>query len=114
MVAVGLVVVAFLLFVPWAPRASPFIGSRKRTGVTMDKGSSLIARWSGLPGLEVVWPSFRLRRPPTPDDVVVALIVSSQYRSYCPVVLPGAVLIMAVIQGWPSSRRRWPLSCLAS
>ena len=73
----------------------------------MDKGSSWIARGSGLPELEAVWPSFRLRRPPTPDDVVVALIVSSQCRSYRPVVLPGAVLVMAVIQGWP-------LSCQAS
>ena len=103
MVADGLAVVMFLLCVSWAPRASPFIGSRKRTGVTMDKEGSWIARGSGLPGLAAVWPSFLLRRPPTPDDVVVAPIVSSQCQSHCPVVLPGAVLVMAVIQGWPPS-----------
>ena len=73
----------------------------------MDKGGSWIARGSGLPGLAAVWPSFRLRRLPTTDDVVVVLIVSSQCQSHYVVVLPGAVLVMAVI-------RRWPLSCQAS
>ena len=87
------------------PRASPFIGPRRWTGVTMDKGSSWIARWSGLPGLEAVWPSLRLHCLPTPNDVVVVLIISSQCRSYYLVVLPGAVPVMAVIQCWPPSRR---------
>ena len=71
----------------------------------MDKGSSSIALGSGLPGLEAVWLSLRPHRPPTPNDVVVSLIVSSQCRSHCPVVLPGAVPVMVVIQGWPPSRR---------
>ena len=71
----------------------------------MDKGSSWIARWSGLPGLEAVWLSLRPRRPPTPNDVVVVLIVPSQCRSHCLVVLPGAVPVVAVIRGWPLSRR---------
>ena len=71
----------------------------------MDKGGSWIARGAGLPGLAAVWPSLRLRRPPTPDDVVVALIASSQCRSHRPVVLPVTVLVMAVIRGCPLSRR---------
>ena len=80
----------------------------------MDKGGSWIARGSGLPGLEAVWPSFRLRRPPTPGDVAMAPVMSSQCRMHCPVFLSGAVLGMAVIRGWSPSRRGWPLACLAS
>ena len=71
----------------------------------MDKGSSWIARWSDLPGVEAVWLSIRLRRPPTHNDVAMALIVPSQCRRHCPVVLPGAVPVVAVIRGWPLSRR---------
>ena len=80
----------------------------------MDKGGSWIAHGAGLPGLAAVWPSLRLRRPPTPDDVVVALVASSQCQSHRPVIPPCAILVMAVIRGWPSSRRGWPLSCQAS
>ena len=41
----------------------------------MVKGSSWIVRWSGLPELEAAWLSIRPRRPPTLNDVVMALIV---------------------------------------
>ena len=71
----------------------------------MDKGSSWIARWSGLPGLEAACLSIRLHRPPTLNDVVLVLIVPSQCRVHCPVVLPGAVPVVAVIRGWPPSCR---------
>ena len=71
----------------------------------MDKGGSWIACGSGLPGLAAVWPSLRLHRPPTPDDVVVALVASSQCRSHRPVVLPVTVLVMAVIRVCPLSHR---------
>ena len=77
----------------------------------MDRGGSWIGCGSGLPGLAAVWPSLHLCRPPTPDDVVVALIASSQCRSHRPVVLPVTVLVMTVIRGSPLSRRGWPLSC---
>ena len=60
---------------------------------------------AGLPGLAAVWPSLRLRRPPTPDDVVVARVVSAQCRSHRPVILLVAVPVMAVIRGCPPSRR---------
>ena len=69
----------------------------------MDKGSSWIARWSGLPG--PVRLSIRPRRPPTLNDVVVVLIVPSQCQAHCPVVLPGAIPVVDVIRGWPLSRR---------
>ena len=45
------VVVVLVLVMVRVPRASPFIGSRKRTGVTMDKGGSWIACGPGLLGL---------------------------------------------------------------
>ena len=95
----------YVLYVPRAPRTSPFIGSRRRSGVTMDKGSSWIALRPSLPGLEAVWLSLRPRRPPTPDDVEMTPAVSSQCRMHCPIVLPDVVPVMAVIQGWLPSRR---------
>ena len=70
----------------------------------MDKGGSRIACKSGLPGLAAVWPSLRLHRPPTLDDVVVAPIASSQCLSRRPIILPRAILVVAVIRGWPPSR----------
>ena len=87
------------------PCASPFIGSRRRTGVTMDKGEQLDCAVVRPSRSETVWPSLRPRRPPTPDDVAMASVVSSQCRMHCPVVLPGAVPVVAVIRGWPLSRR---------
>ena len=63
----------------------------------MDKGGSWIACGSGLPRLAAVWSSLRLRRPPTPDDVVVVLVASSQCWPHRPVVLPVTIPVVAVI-----------------
>ena len=71
----------------------------------MDKGGSRIACGSGLPGLAAVWPSLRLHRPPTPDDVVVVPVASSQCRSHRPVVLPVTIPVAVVIRGCPPSDR---------
>ena len=71
----------------------------------MDKGGSWIACGSGLPGLAAVWPSLRPHRPPTPDDVVVAPVASSQCWSHRPVVLPVTIPVVAVIRGCPPSHR---------
>ena len=60
---------------------------------------------AGLPGLAAVWPSLRLRRPPTPDDVVVARVVSAQCRSNRPVILLATIPVVAVIRSCLPSRR---------
>ena len=67
----------------------------------MDKGGSWIACGSGLPRLVAVWPSLRPHHPPTPDDVVVAPVASSQCWSHRPVILPVTILVVAVIRGCP-------------
>ena len=62
----------------------------------MDKSSRWIVWRSGLPGLEAVWLSILPRRPPTLNDVAMVLIVPSQCRVHCPVVLPGTAPVVAV------------------
>ena len=71
----------------------------------MDKGGSWIACGSGLPRLAAVWPSLRLHRPPTPDDVVVVPVASSQCWLHHPVVLRVTIPVVAVIRDCPLSRR---------
>ena len=49
------VVVVFMMVVPWAPPRVSFYRVKEAVrGYNGEKGSSWIVRWSGLPGLEAV------------------------------------------------------------